>query len=184
MISMYITKIPFHLPEKIPHHALDFVAGCCDRAGLRLSRLLSGTFAGRRKGCHPESFHVRWRGKCNSGSRSGKGHQPNGSVHHCRKNDGNNLTYPETLCALYFSFGRFLRSKMSSSAPSQTYSQRPPNRACPVTRKAPALNFFSQKPSELPRPAAKRTTKKSPEQFAMNYSGLFFFTQGLLSTLL
>jgi hypothetical protein len=68
------------------------------------------------------------------------------------------------------------------SAPSQTQSQRPPNRACPKNGQAPALNFFSQKPSELPRPAAKRTTKKSPEQFAMNYSGLFFFTQCLLST--
>ena len=70
------------------------------------------------------------------------------------------------------------------SAPSQIHSQRPPNRACPKNGQAPALNFFYQKPSELPRPAAKRTTKKSPEQFAMNYSGLFFFTQGLLSTLL
>lgn len=64
-------------------------------------------------------------------------------------------------CASYFSFGHFLRSKISSSAPSQTHSQRPPNRACPKSGQAPALNFFSQIPSELPRPAAKRTTKKA-----------------------
>ena len=87
-------------------------------------------------------------------------------------------------CYCAFSFGPFVRLILSSGAPSQTHSQRPPNRACPKNGQAPALNFFYQKPSELPRPAAKRATKKSPEQFAMNYSGLFFFTQGLLSTLL
>ena len=36
----------------------------------------------------------------------------------------NNSIYPETLCASYFSFGHFLRSKMSSSAPPQTPSQQ------------------------------------------------------------
>ena len=87
-------------------------------------------------------------------------------------------------CYCAFSFGPFVRLILSSGAPSQTHSQRPPNRACPKNGQAPALNFFSQKPSELPPPAAKRAIKKSPEQFAMNCSGLFFFTQGLLSTLL
>lgn len=91
-----------------------------------------------------------------------------------------NLICPETLCASPFSFGHFLRSKMPSSAPSPTPSQQ----GLSSDEEGVGSQFFSQKPSELPRPAAKRTTKKSPEQFAMNDSGLFFFTQCLLSTLL
>lgn len=81
-------------------------------------------------------------------------------------NSRNNSIYSETLYRHAFSFGPFVQLILSSSQRPQSPSQPSPKRACPRVRQAPALNFCSQKSSQITPARRQKSTKcqqkKSP----------------------